>query len=85
MSGVEYMARLGGADFGLAEVIAVGDRVRHHGTKQWATVLEVHPQRDGTAELVLERDPPRYVGDDQGKAHWATYHCDRHERPEKTG
>lgn len=58
--------------------IQIGDRARHRGTKQWGTVLEVRPQADGTAELVLQRDPPRFPGDFEGTANWATYHLDKH-------
>lgn len=75
---IGYMLRLSGHDFGLADTIAVGDRVRHYGTKQWGTVLEVMPQRDGTAELKILRDPPRFTGDSEGETQWATYHCGEH-------
>lgn len=73
------MIRLAGGDFGLADVVKSGDRVRHANTRQWGTVLEVIPQRDGTAELKIERDLPRYKGDFEGIGFWGTYHCDRRE------
>ena len=67
-----------GNDGGLAKIVKLGDRCRHIGTKQWGVVLEVHPQRDGTAELVLEREK-RFPGDDEGRAYWATYHIGDYE------
>jgi hypothetical protein len=53
------------------QTLAVGDHVRHYGTKQWAEIHTIDARHDGTAELVLvdaERKP-RY---------WATYHLDYH-------
>ena len=64
--------------------VEVGDRVRHRGTKQWGTVLEVVPQRDGTSELHVKRDLPRFEGDFTGDGWWATYHCDRREEKQKS-
>lgn len=72
------MGALMGADGGLAKKIKVGDRVRHFNVKQWGKVLEVHPQHDGTAELVVEREvKDKY--DTAGKGYWATYHIDQYE------
>jgi hypothetical protein len=77
------MVRLAGCDFGLAEIVQVGDRVRHHGTRQWGTIRKVVPQTDGTAELEVELDPPRFTGDLTGVSFWGTYHCDSHEPGKK--
>jgi hypothetical protein len=57
---IDYMLRLSGADFGLASVVAVGDFVRHYGTKQTGFVTKVMPQYDGTAELLVRPFPVRY-------------------------
>lgn len=57
---IDYLLRLSGADFGLASVVAVGDFVRHYGTKQTGFVLKVMPQYDRTAELMVKPFPVRY-------------------------
>ena len=60
--------------------IRVGDRVRHYGTKQWGEVKEIVPQRDGTAELKVQRDKPLMEGMSNEPTWWATYHVDHVER-----
>lgn len=72
------MRALMGADGDLAKIVKVGDRVRHFNVKQWGRVLEVHPQPDGTAELVVEREVSDAY-DRPGKGQWATYHIDQYE------
>lgn len=80
---IGYMLRMSGADFGLAKIIAVGDYVRHHGTKMYAIVSKVMPQHDGTAELVVVPFPVRdgAMEHDRRPRQWATYHVDRHFSP----
>ena len=59
---------------------APGDRVRHYGQqylealKGTATVLEVHPQGDGTTEYLVQRDAPLLPGMANEPTWWASYH-----------
>ena len=61
----------------LPKIIKPGDRVRHFNTRQYGIVLEVIPQRDGSAELRILRDPS--TGTSTGEGQWATYHIDQHQ------
>jgi hypothetical protein len=51
-----------------------GDRVKHVGTKQWATILEIVPQQDKTCELKVQRDKPFCEGMSNDPTWWASYH-----------
>ena len=57
-----------------------GDRVYHSGQqypeamKGTATVLEVHPQGDGTTEYLVQRDAPIVPGMKNDPTWWASYH-----------
>jgi hypothetical protein len=55
-----------------AELLKLGDVVQHGGTKCWATIKRMVPQRDGTSELLVEplADEEYY----KGERWWATYH-----------
>lgn len=55
-----------------------GDRVQHIGTKEWAKILKIVPQNDGTCEMELEREPGSF--NYPGKAYWASYHIRDHEK-----
>lgn len=56
--------------------VAVGDRVMHRGTRQWGTVVEVRPQRNGSSELLVQRDDPLIPGFGNEPTWWAIYHLD---------
>lgn len=66
---------------GIAELVKVGDRVRHGNTKQWGTVLEVKPVAPGYAELRVDREQHTAHGDAgiAGQGWWGTYHVDQHD------
>lgn len=51
-------------------MIAPGSRVRHAGTRQFGTVLQAVPQRDGTFEYEVQRDGPLWPGE---TTWWASY------------
>lgn len=53
-----------------------GDLVQHIGTRRWAEILSIHPQHDGTCELMV-RDI------EHGDRAWASYHVADH-RPSVT-
>lgn len=58
----------------------VGGRVRHVGTRQWGKILEIVPQRDGTAEIKVQRDEPLCSSDTKNDpTWWASYHIGWHE------
>lgn len=50
------------------DLFAVGDRVRHYGTRQWGFVREVIPTRYGV-ELVVDRVVER-ADDISGRGQW---------------
>lgn len=64
-----------------------GDRVHHRGGiysvshdgggQYWGTVLEVKPQHDGTAELLVKRDGPPFWSGENEPTWWASYAIDR--------
>ena len=70
------MRSMMGLDGGLAKRVKVGDRVRHYNTEQWGVVLRVVQQSDGTAELLVEREPGTGFCGFTGQGWWATYHID---------
>jgi hypothetical protein len=57
-----------------------GARVYHSGQQYpeamrgTATVLEVHPQGDGTFEYLVQRDQPVLPGMSNEPTFWASYH-----------
>lgn len=67
--------------------ISVGDHVHHRGGiysvshdgggQYWGTVLEIVPQHDGTAELLIKRDEAPFWTTENEPTWWATYHIDR--------
>lgn len=59
--------------------IKAGDRVRHYGTKRWATVQEVHSRGKNSAELLVQPDKALLEEWENKPAWWATYHIMTHE------
>jgi hypothetical protein len=71
----DWLRPMLGADDGLGKHVQVGDLVQHRNGGQWGRVLQVVPQRDGTAELEIERiKRPECEWDYDGIGWWATYH-----------
>lgn len=67
-------------DGGLATIVKVGDRVRHANTRQWGTVLEVHPHDEGnTCEIKVRREPTPDAMSFDGEGWWPSYFIDDHE------
>lgn len=60
------------------ERFAVGDRVRHYGTKQWGLVVEIKPTWYGV-ELLVERIVESN-SDFTGQGYWEGTRIDLHER-----
>lgn len=67
--------------------IEPGDLVRHYGTKQWGTVLQVRgpdgvPWHDSTAELLVRRHvKPMEPFDLMGEGWWSSGAIDKHVKP----
>jgi len=59
------------------EMFAVGDRVRHYGTKQWGAVIEVRPVSYGV-ELVV--DHVDGDADSTVRHYWEGSRIDQHRR-----
>lgn len=58
----------------LRDVLKIGDRVQHHGTKCWGTIREIVPRYDGGAELRIVYAPTEASQLFVGETWWATYH-----------